>query len=94
MQYISAKTQAKTGGDGKAAAREFYENVCMRAVNQCVGRAIRHKGDYAAILMLDRRYGSKRIQDKLPKWIRGSLTGGLGVRDVGGRLDGFFKGKG
>ena len=88
MQYI----QAKSGGgvDGKAAAREFYENACMRAVNQCVGRAIRHKGDYASILMLDRRYGSKRIQDKLPKWIRGSLTGGLSVGDVGARLDGFF----
>ena len=95
MQYISAKTQAKSGGgsDGKAAAREFYENVCMRAVNQCVGRAIRHKGDYAAILMLDRRYGSRRVQDKLPKWIRGSLTGGLGVGDIGGRLDRFFKGR-
>lgn len=92
MQYISAK-QAKSGGDGKAAAREFYENACMRAVNQCVGRAIRHKGDYATILMLDRRYGSKRIQDKLPKWIRGSLTCGLGVQDVGKRLDGFFADK-
>jgi chromosome transmission fidelity protein 1 len=92
MQYISAK-EVKSGCDGKAAAREFYENACMRQVNQCVGRAIRHKGDYAAILMLDRRYGSKRIKDKLPKWIRSSLTGGLGVRDVEGRLDGFFKGK-
>jgi len=92
MQYIAAKT-AKSGGDGKAAARDFYENACMRAVNQCVGRAIRHKGDYAAILMLDRRYGSKRIQDKLPKWIRGSLTTGLGVRDVEGRLDRFFESK-
>ena len=88
MQYIQAKSGS--GVDGKAAAREFYENACMRAVNQCVGRAIRHKGDYASILMLDRRYGSKRIQDKLPKWIRGSLTGGLSVGDVGARLDGFF----
>ncbi|EUC46616.1 hypothetical protein COCMIDRAFT_35728 [Bipolaris oryzae ATCC 44560] len=86
MQYIAAK-EAKNGGDGKAAARDFYENACMRSVNQCVGRAIRHKGDYAAILMLDRRYGSKRIQDKLPKWIRGSLTAGLGVRDVEGNQD-------
>jgi chromosome transmission fidelity protein 1 len=92
MQYISAK-EVKGGRDGKVAAREFYENACMRQVNQCVGRAIRHKGDYAAILMLDRRYGSKRIQDKLPKWIRSSLTGGLGVRDVEGRLDRFFKEK-
>ncbi|KAH7410512.1 helicase C-terminal domain-containing protein [Phaeosphaeria sp. MPI-PUGE-AT-0046c] len=73
MQYISAK-ETERGGDGKAAARDFFENACMRAVNQCVGRAIRHKGDYAAIMMLDRRYGTKRIQDKLPKWIRGRET--------------------
>jgi chromosome transmission fidelity protein 1 len=92
MQYISAK-ETKRGGDGKAAARDFFENACMRAVNQCVGRAIRHKGDYAAIMMLDRRYGTKRIQDKLPKWIRGSLTSGLGVGDVEKRLDTFFAGK-
>ena len=92
MQYISTK-ETKRGGDGKAAARDFFENACMRAVNQCVGRAIRHKGDYAAILMLDRRYGTKRIQDKLPKWIRGSLISGAGVRDVEGKLDAFFSGK-
>jgi chromosome transmission fidelity protein 1 len=92
MQYISAK-ETKRGGDGKAAARDFFENACMRAVNQCVGRAIRHKGDYAAIMMLDRRYGTKRIQDKLPKWIRGSLTSGLGVKDVETELATFFAGK-
>jgi chromosome transmission fidelity protein 1 len=92
MQYISAKA-TKRGGDGKAAARDFFENACMRAVNQCVGRAIRHKGDYAAIMMLDRRYGTKRIQDKLPKWIRGSLTSGLDVGEVEKHLDHFFAGK-
>jgi chromosome transmission fidelity protein 1 len=93
MQYISIK-ETNRGGDGKAAARDFFENACMRAVNQCVGRAIRHKNDYAAILMLDRRYGTKRIQDKLPKWIRGSLTGGASVRDLEERLGGFFATKG
>jgi chromosome transmission fidelity protein 1 len=92
MQYISVK-ETKRGGDGKGAARDFFENACMRAVNQCVGRAIRHKGDFAAIMMLDRRYGTQRIQNKLPKWIRGSLTGGLGVGDLEKRLDSFFIGK-
>ena len=33
-----------------------YENLCMKAVNQSVGRAIRHKEDYAAILFLDHRF--------------------------------------
>ena len=32
-----------------------YENLCMKAVNQSVGRAIRHKEDYAAIIFLDHR---------------------------------------
>jgi len=91
MQYISTK-ETNRGGDGKAAARDFFENACMRAVNQCIGRAIRHKGDYAAIMMLDRRYGTKHIQDKLPKWIRGSLVSGASVRDLEERLGGFFTG--
>lgn len=89
LQYITSKENAR-GGDGKAAARDFYENTCMRAVNQCVGRAIRHKGDYAAIMMLDKRYGGDRIKNKLPKWIRGSLTSALGVHDMGKTLDKFF----
>jgi chromosome transmission fidelity protein 1 len=91
-QYISSK--ATSGGqDGKAAARNFYENACMRAVNQCVGRAIRHQKDYAAILMLDRRYSGQRIQAKLPQWIRKSLASGAGVRDAERSLDDFFAGK-
>jgi chromosome transmission fidelity protein 1 len=45
----------------------------MRAVNQAVGRAIRHKDDYAAILLVDKRYASEKIRGKLPGWIQGSL---------------------
>jgi len=92
VQYISSKAFSN-GQDGKAAARDFYENACMRAVNQCVGRAIRHKNDYAAILMMDRRYGAQRIQAKLPGWIRKTLANGAGVRELEGRLDEFFAGK-
>lgn len=60
---------------GKAAGREFVENACMRAVNQCIGRAIRHRNDYAGIILMDRRYQTKNIQGKLPAWIRQSLKG-------------------
>jgi chromosome transmission fidelity protein 1 len=45
----------------------------MRAVNQAVGRAIRHKGDWASILLFDARYAQQRVQTKLPGWIKESL---------------------
>lgn len=79
----------------KAAGREFYENACMRTVNQCIGRAIRHQDDYAAILMMDRRYGSPRIQNKLPNWIRQNLVAASEQpfeRTIG-NISGFFRRK-
>lgn len=95
MGHVARKVREKGGSAeaGKAAAREFYENACMRAVNQCVGRAIRHRGDYAAILLVDRRYEGERIRRKLPGWIRGSLRGGMGVEGVGRELGKFFGGR-
>ena len=60
----------------KAASREFYENACMRAVNQCIGRAIRHKNDYAAVILVDSRFETDRIKKKLPGWIRDSMREG------------------
>ena len=37
------------------------------------GRAIRHRGDYATILLLDKRYGSAKIKKSLPGWISDRL---------------------
>lgn len=72
LDYIAQSVEKRTGNkeDGKRASLEFYENACMRAVNQSIGRAIRHKGDYAGIVLLDKRYQSQRIRSKLPDWIR------------------------
>jgi chromosome transmission fidelity protein 1 len=73
MEYIESKA-VKRGVPRGHASREFAENVCMRAVNQAIGRAVRHKEDWASILLIDKRYGQKRITDKLPKWIQASLS--------------------
>ncbi|PHH56221.1 ATP-dependent DNA helicase CHL1 [Ceratocystis fimbriata CBS 114723] len=81
---------------GKKEAREFYENACMRAVNQSIGRAIRHRNDYAAIILVDRRYGTQRIQDKLPRWIRGGMVSEShekGLPELMGTLGNFFRAK-
>ena len=57
LEYIekSAVSRGQSAAEGKVLAREYYENACMRAVNQSIGRAIRHKGDWAAIVLLEAR---------------------------------------
>ncbi|KAI8341304.1 helicase C-terminal domain-containing protein [Chlamydoabsidia padenii] len=69
-----ADSQALTRGDkSNKRGQEYYENLCMRGVNQSIGRAIRHKNDYATIVLLDKRYRSPRIMKKLPGWIGTSI---------------------
>ncbi|MCJ1244549.1 ATP-dependent DNA helicase chl1 [Trapelia coarctata] len=84
-----------------SASSTFYLNTTMRAVNQSIGRAIRHRGDYAAIVLVDRRYGTGRIVEKLPGWIREGMKGsGSGVQGPGAfreamrSVEEFFAGKG
>ncbi|KAL9853390.1 ATP-dependent DNA helicase DDX11 isoform 2-T2 [Geothlypis trichas] len=62
------KTMPRDGG--QAPSRVLIENLCMKAVNQSIGRAIRHQKDFASILLLDHRYTRPAIFNKLPQWIR------------------------
>ncbi|KAF4554661.1 ATP-dependent DNA helicase chl1-like protein [Elsinoe fawcettii] len=73
------------------AGRDFAENVCMRAVNQAIGRAIRHKGDWAGIVLIDRRYSRENVRGKLPGWIKGSLAAGeKRLGEVEGEMRDFY----
>jgi len=55
---------------GATCGKTYYQNLCMRAVNQSIGRAIRHANDWAAIILVDRRYfADPSIVSLLPKWI-------------------------
>uniref|UniRef100_A0A667YSY2 ATP-dependent DNA helicase DDX11 n=1 Tax=Myripristis murdjan TaxID=586833 RepID=A0A667YSY2_9TELE len=55
---------------GRSPGQALIENLCMKAVNQSIGRAIRHRGDYAAIVLCDRRYSRPSTLSKLPNWIK------------------------
>ena len=52
----------------------LYEAMCMKAVNQSIGRSIRHINDYAAILLIDKRYSQSRIITQLPQWMADSIN--------------------
>ncbi|KAL6070053.1 DEAD H (Asp-Glu-Ala-Asp His) box helicase 11, variant 3 [Balamuthia mandrillaris] len=71
IRYISQHHQETQSSSTPGSS--FYENLCMRAVNQSIGRAIRHANDYAAIVFIDQRYQRQSVIAKLPKWISSRL---------------------
>ena len=96
------KTPAKR--KSLTAGREYYEDLCMKAVNQCIGRVIRHRSDYAAIVLADARWcvgnagltpGGSQVPvgplRKLPEWIQGSLIVCKTFGDAYGRLHRFHR---
>lgn len=56
----------------EAVLGDWYESDAMRAVNQAVGRALRHKDDYAAVIFADYRFIKKL--PLLSKWARTNAT--------------------
>lgn len=45
----------------------------IRAINQALGRVIRHAMDYGMIFLLDTRYCDTKIRKELPEWITQSM---------------------
>lgn len=94
MKYLDKVSAEKKADTGVAfSSSEYYENLCMKAVNQCIGRAIRHINDYATVLLIDERYQQERIKRKLPNWIQTSLRVPNNFGVVQGSLVKFFKEK-
>jgi regulator of telomere elongation helicase 1 len=49
---------------------EWYTLQAVRAINQAVGRAIRHRNDYGAVLLCDERFSSSHMISQISKWLR------------------------
>jgi chromosome transmission fidelity protein 1 len=88
MQYLDLQQKQVVNGStsSPSAGRLYYEALCARGVNQSVGRAIRHKNDYATMIFLDQRWCEKdkrnsttpsaalgKYQRTLPGWISREL---------------------
>ena len=57
-----------------AAGRRLCESMCMKSVNQSIGRAIRHINDYACVVLLDRRYQQEHLRAQLPQWLLRNIS--------------------
>lgn len=51
-------------------SNEWYSSQAFRAINQALGRCIRHKNDWGAIIMLEERFENEKIVQGLSKWVR------------------------
>lgn len=87
-----------------SAGKQYYEDLCLKAVNQCIGRVIRHRNDYAAVVLADARWaagnGTYEAGNscrpigplrKLPAWIQDSLVVCTTFGDGYGRLHRFHR---
>ncbi|XP_007892840.1 ATP-dependent DNA helicase DDX11 [Callorhinchus milii] len=88
MAYVD-KTMMKT--EGRSPGKILVENLCMKAVNQSIGRVIRHREDYASIVLLDHRYSRPSILSKLPAWIRGRTESKASFGSAFGAVSKFFR---
>jgi hypothetical protein len=75
----------------RLTGQDWYLQQALRAVNQAIGRVIRHSKDYGAILFLDERFGNQQNSAKLSKWLRPSLKICSNFGQASGGLTKFFK---
>ncbi|KAK9867288.1 hypothetical protein WJX84_000351 [Apatococcus fuscideae] len=80
---VASSETSQREGVGHAVGQRYYEDLCMKAVNQCIGRVIRHQKDWAAILLADVRWSStssssgkqqRTLLQQLPAWMLPSLV--------------------
>ncbi|XP_055586273.1 regulator of telomere elongation helicase 1 homolog [Uranotaenia lowii] len=72
---------------------EWYSLEASRAVNQAIGRVIRHKNDYGAILLCDSRFHNPRQKAQLSSWIQRHLNTAYNPAfgPIVGELSRFFR---
>ncbi len=77
--------------DGGADGDEWYATNAFYALNQALGRVVRHKDDFGAVVLLDARYAKPDNRARISRWARDELV----VRHEGlDAVSEFFKAKG
>ncbi|OQR82959.1 hypothetical protein ACHHYP_15276 [Achlya hypogyna] len=78
-------------GETKLSGNNWYVQQAARAVNQAIGRVIRHRHDYGAIILLDERFGYAQQRGTLSKWLQPYCHNFGSYGEAHGTLVRFFK---
>ncbi|KAK8630059.1 hypothetical protein V6N13_078870 [Hibiscus sabdariffa] len=72
-EYLDLQAQSPREGSKMLkllTGEEWYNQQASRAVNQSVGRVIRHRHDYGAIIFCDERFAQSSRQSQISVWIQ------------------------
>ena len=69
----------------------WYSQTAMRAVNQALGRVIRHRHDHGAVILLDERFGYGDTRAQLSVWLRPAIQSFDAFGPAAAQLSRFFK---
>ncbi|XP_071712250.1 regulator of telomere elongation helicase 1 homolog [Rutidosis leptorrhynchoides] len=93
-EYLDQQSQSqRSAGTGSKVLTgdEWYSQQASRAVNQAVGRVIRHRHDYGAIIFCDERFTKSSHQSQISLWIQPHIKCYSKFGDVVFTLTRFFR---
>ncbi|XP_062316136.1 regulator of telomere elongation helicase 1 [Osmerus eperlanus] len=70
MQFLDEMSRKRVPGVKYLTGQDWYKQQAYRAVNQAIGRVIRHREDYGAIFLCDHRFKSTDARAQLSSWVR------------------------
>uniref|UniRef100_A0A4W3IW81 Regulator of telomere elongation helicase 1 n=1 Tax=Callorhinchus milii TaxID=7868 RepID=A0A4W3IW81_CALMI len=70
MQFLDEMRAKRVGNTPYLSGQQWYRQQASRAVNQAIGRVIRHRDDYGAIFLCDHRFMGTEVRSQLPSWVR------------------------
>ncbi|XP_012535428.1 regulator of telomere elongation helicase 1 homolog isoform X2 [Monomorium pharaonis] len=73
------------------SGQEWYQLEASRAVNQAIGRIIRHKNDYGAVVLCDCRFENPNFKKQLSAWLKPYIKRFTNFGMITKELRDFFK---
>ncbi|XP_038900181.1 regulator of telomere elongation helicase 1 homolog isoform X2 [Benincasa hispida] len=90
-EYLDHQSLSQRGNCQIMTGEDWYTQQALRAVNQAVGRVIRHRHDYGAIIFCDERFAHSSRQSQISVWIQPHIKCYSKFGDVVYTLTRFFR---
>uniref|UniRef100_A0A803LEM4 Regulator of telomere elongation helicase 1 homolog n=1 Tax=Chenopodium quinoa TaxID=63459 RepID=A0A803LEM4_CHEQI len=90
-EFLDEHARDQNTGHKPLTGEAWYDQQASRAVNQAVGRVIRHRHDYGAIIFCDERFASPHRQAQVSRWIQPHIQCYSKFGDVVYSLTRFFR---